>query len=182
MNFRKRWRDEPEINLIPFIDVLLVVLIFLMLTTTYTKFTEMQLRLPVADTDAQREYPKEIVVSIGPDGQYMVNKQVVNGNSVDVLVKTLSQMATQMTGQMAGQSSAEAPSQGQATTPQEVVLIINADANARHQAVIAVMESAKRAGISQITFATQPSGRSAASDAASPGAASPSASATAPSR
>ena len=55
MNFRKRWRDEPEINLIPFIDVLLVVLIFLMLTTTYTKFTEMQLRLPVADTDAQRE-------------------------------------------------------------------------------------------------------------------------------
>ena len=178
MNFRKRWRDEPEINLIPFIDVLLVVLIFLMLTTTYTKFTEMQLRLPVADTDAQREYPKEIVVSIGPDGQYMVNKQVVNGNSVDVLVKTLSQMATQM----AGQSSAESPSQGQATTTQEVVLIINADANARHQAVIAVMESAKRAGISQITFATQPSGRSAASGAASPGAASPSAAATAPSR
>ena len=178
MNFRKRWRDEPEINLIPFIDVLLVVLIFLMLTTTYTKFTEMQLRLPVADTDAQREYPKEIVVSIGPDGQYMVNKQVVNGNSVDVLVKTLSQMATQM----AGHSPAEAPSQGQATPPQEVVLIINADANARHQAVIAVMESAKRAGISQITFATQPSDRSAASGVASPSAASPSASATAPSR
>jgi len=180
MNFRKRWRDEPEINLIPFIDVLLVVLIFLMLTTTYTKFTEMQLRLPVADADAQREYPKEIVVSIGPDGQYMVNKQVVSGNSVDVLAKALSQMATQMTGQIAAQTSAEAPSQG--ASPQEVVLIINADANARHQAVIAVMESAKRAGISQITFATQPSGRSAASGVASPGAASPSASATAPSR
>ena len=176
MNFRKRWRDEPEINLIPFIDVLLVVLIFLMLTTTYTKFTEMQLRLPVADADAQREYPKEIVVSIGPDGQYMVNKQVVSGNSVDVLAKALSQMATQMTGQMAGQTSAEAPSQG--TSPQEVVLIINADANARHQAVIAVMESAKRAGISQITFATQPSGGSAAS----PGAAASAATATAPSR
>ena len=161
MNFRKRWRDEPEINLIPFIDVLLVVLIFLMLTTTYTKFTEMQLRLPVADTDTQREYPKEIVVSIGPDGQYMVNKQVVSGNSVDVLAKTLSQMATQMTGQIAAQTSAEAPSQG--ASPQEVVLIINADANARHQAVIAVMESAKRAGISQITFATQPSGGTAPS-------------------
>ena len=161
MNFRKRWRDEPEINLIPFIDVLLVVLIFLMLTTTYTKFTEMQLRLPVADADAQREYPKEIVVSIGPDGQYMVNKQVVSGNSVDVLAKALSQMSTQMATQMTGQSSAEAPSQG--TSPQEVVLIINADANARHQAVIAVMEAAKRAGISQITFATQPSGGTAPS-------------------
>jgi len=85
-----------------------------------------------------------------------------------------------MTGQIAAQTSAEAPSQG--ASPQEVVLIINADANARHQAVIAVMESAKRAGISQITFATQPSGRSAASGVASPGAASPSASATAPSR
>jgi len=161
MNFRKRWRDEPEINLIPFIDVLLVVLIFLMLTTTYTKFTEMQLRLPVADTDAQREYPKEIVVSIGPDGQYMVNKQVVSGNSVDVLAKALSQMSTQMTGQISAQTSAEPPSQG--ASPQEVVLIINADANARHQAVIAVMESAKRAGISQITFATQPSGSTAPS-------------------
>jgi len=161
MNFRKRWRDEPEINLIPFIDVLLVVLIFLMLTTTYTKFTEMQLRLPVADTDAQREYPKEIVVSIGPDGQYMVNKQVVSGNSVDVLAKALSQMSTQMTGQISAQTSAEPPSQG--ASPQEVVLIINADANARHQAVIAVMESAKRAGISQITFATQPSGGTAPS-------------------
>ena len=161
MNFRKRWRDEPEINLIPFIDVLLVVLIFLMLTTTYTKFTEMQLRLPVADADAQREYPKEIVVSIGPDGQYMVNKQVVSGNSVDVLAKALSQMSAQMATQMTGQTSAEAPSQG--ASPQEVVLIINADANARHQAVIAVMESAKRAGISQITFATQPSGGTAPS-------------------
>ena len=161
MNFRKRWRDEPEINLIPFIDVLLVVLIFLMLTTTYTKFTEMQLRLPVADADAQREYPKEIVVSIGPDGQYMVNKQVVSGNSVDVLAKALSQISTQMKGQLVGQTSAETPSQG--ASPQEVVLIINADANARHQAVIAVMESAKRAGLSQITFATQPSGGSAPS-------------------
>ena len=176
MNFRKRWRDEPEINLIPFIDVLLVVLIFLMLTTTYTKFTEMQLRLPVADTDAQREYPKEIVVAIGPDGQYMVNKQVVSGNSVDVLAKALSQMSTQMTGQISAQTSAEPPSQG--ASLQEVVLIINADANARHQAVIAVMESAKRAGISQITFATQPSG----SSVAPPGAAASSAAAKAPSR
>ena len=61
MNFHPKSgasREEPEINLIPFIDVLLVVLIFLMLSTTYSKFTEMQLRLPVADTEAQRDYPK----------------------------------------------------------------------------------------------------------------------------
>ena len=64
MNFRRRPTDEPEINLIPFIDVLLVVLIFLMLSTTYSKFTEMQLKLPVADADAQRDYPKEVIVAV----------------------------------------------------------------------------------------------------------------------
>ena len=63
MNFRPRAKDEPEINLIPFIDVLLVVLIFLMLSTTYSKFTELQLQLPVADADAQRDYPQ------GSDGR-----------------------------------------------------------------------------------------------------------------
>ena len=85
MNFRPRGRDEPEINLIPFIDVLLVVLIFLMLSTTYSKFTELQLRLPVADADAQRDYPREIVVGVSADGRYTVNKQPINGRSVDLL-------------------------------------------------------------------------------------------------
>ena len=63
MNFRHAQREEPEINLIPFIDVLLVVLIFLMLSTTYSKFTELQITLPVADADAQRDYPKEVIVA-----------------------------------------------------------------------------------------------------------------------
>ncbi|HRF22437.1 MAG TPA: biopolymer transporter ExbD, partial [Comamonas denitrificans] len=64
MNFRKRRTEEPEINLIPFIDVLLVILIFLMLTTTYSKFTEMELTLPSADTEQLRDRPKEVIVSI----------------------------------------------------------------------------------------------------------------------
>jgi biopolymer transport protein ExbD len=83
MNFRSRKQDEPEINLIPFIDVLLVILIFLMLSTTYSKFTEMQLKLPVADTDAQRDYAKEIIVSIGADGAYSVNRTPVAGRSLE---------------------------------------------------------------------------------------------------
>ncbi|MBC7916640.1 MAG: biopolymer transporter ExbD, partial [Rhodoferax sp.] len=62
MNFRHKAKEEPEINLIPFIDVLLVVLIFLMLSTTYSKFTEIQLTLPVADTQSPKEYPKELIV------------------------------------------------------------------------------------------------------------------------
>ena len=138
MNFRPRNQDEPEINLIPFIDVLLVILIFLMLTTTYSKFTEMQLRLPVADTEAQRDYPKEVVVAVGSDGAYMVNKTPVAGRSIEALVIALSE------GAKAGK---------------ETVVIISADAAARHQSVVTVMEAARRAGLTQITFATQSSAR-----------------------
>ncbi|MDO9144116.1 ExbD/TolR family protein [Rhodoferax sp.] len=133
MNFRVRNKEEPEINLIPFIDVLLVILIFLMLTTTYSKYTEMQLKLPVADVDAQRDYEREVLVSVSADGQYSVNKQGVNGRSVADLASALK------AGAKAGADS---------------VLIIHADANAKHQSVINVMEAARRAGLTQITFAT----------------------------
>ncbi len=138
MNFRPRTQDEPEINLIPFIDVLLVILIFLMLTTTYSKFTEMQLRLPVADTEAQRDYPKEVVVAVGSDGAYMVNRTPVAGRSIEALVVALNE------GAKAGK---------------DTVVIISADAAARHQSVVTVMEAARRAGLTQITFATQSSAR-----------------------
>jgi biopolymer transport protein ExbD len=136
VNFRPRTREEPEINLIPFIDVLLVVLIFLMLTTTYSKFTEMQLRLPVADADAQRDYPKEVVVAVSSDGRYMVNKQEVAGRDTDAVAAAIGQAAK------AGKES---------------VIIISADATATHQSVITVMEAARRIGLTQITFATQSS-------------------------
>lgn len=138
MNFRRANRDEPEINLIPFIDVLLVVLIFLMLSTTYSKFTEMQLKLPTADTDSQRDYPKELIVSVSSDGRYSVNKTAVEGKSVDAISLALS---------------------GAAKAGKDTVVIISADALATHQAVISVMEAARRAGLSQVTFATQPSAK-----------------------
>jgi biopolymer transport protein ExbD len=134
MNFRPRKNEEPEINLIPFIDVLLVVLIFLMLSTTYSKFTELQLRLPVADTDAQRDHPREVIVAVASDGRYAINKTPVNGRSVDALASAL----------------ADAGKMGKDT-----VVIISADAMAAHQSVISVMEAARRVGLSQITFATQ---------------------------
>lgn len=136
MNFRSRVRDEPEINLIPFIDVLLVVLIFLMLSTTYSKFTELQLTLPVADADAQRDYPKEVQVAVTSDGAYTVNQVPVPGRSLE-------ELATALT--------------GGAKAGKDSVIIINADASAKHQAVITVMEAARRAGLTQITFATQSS-------------------------
>ncbi len=135
MNFRSRSRDEPEINLIPFIDVLLVVLIFLMLSTTYSKFTEIQLQLPVADAQAQRDYPAEIQVLVGTDGNYGINGRGVPGGGPEALAEAL-------------QAAAKGP---------QTVVVINADASARHQAVITVMEAARRAGLQRITFATQPS-------------------------
>ena len=142
MNFRQRGHDgahsEPEINLIPFIDVLLVVLIFLMLSTTYSKFTELQLKLPVANADAQRDHPKEVVVGIGADGRYVINKQAVADRSVAGLAAALTAAAK------AGKDS---------------VVIISADGAAPHQAVISVMEAAQRSGLSQITFAAQRSGQ-----------------------
>ena len=138
MNFRSRTREEPEINLIPFIDVLLVVLIFLMLSTTYSKFTELQLKLPVADATAQRDYPKEVLVSVSSDGTYAVNKVPLLTRSTDALARALLDAAK------AGKDS---------------VVIISADASATHQSVVTVMEAARRAGLIQITFATQSSAR-----------------------
>ncbi len=137
MNFRPGNRDEPEINLIPFIDVLLVVLIFLMLTTTYSKFTELQVNLPVADAEQQRSNPKEVIVAVGSDGRYSINKEVLEGAGVETLTNALARAA---------QDS------------RDVVVIISADAAATHQSVINVMDAARRAGLVQITFATQQSG------------------------
>ncbi|CAN5450115.1 biopolymer transporter ExbD [soil metagenome] len=134
MNFRPHTRVEPEINLIPFIDVLLVVVIFLMLSTTYSKFTELQVRLPTADAEQQRDYPKEVIVAVSTDGRYMVNKTLVDGRGIEALGAALTLAAK------AGKDS---------------VIIISADASATHQAVITVMEAARRQGLTQITFATQ---------------------------
>ena len=138
MNFRARSREEPEINLIPFIDVLLVILIFLMLTTTYSKFTELQLRLPLADADLQRDRPKEIIVAVGRAGNYSVNKQPLAERSVEALSAALREAAK---------------------GGKDTVVIISADASAAHQAVITVLESARAAGLNQLTFAAQSTSR-----------------------
>jgi biopolymer transport protein ExbD len=136
MHFRRKNNDEPEINLIPFIDVLLVVLIFLMLSTTYSKFTEMQVTLPVADTEAQRDYPKELIVAVGADGNYSINHTLLQGRSLEVVAAALAD---------AGKNA------------KETVVVISADASAKHQSVVTVMEAARRVGLNQITFATQSS-------------------------
>jgi biopolymer transport protein ExbD len=137
MNFRGDRQDEPEINLIPFIDVLLVVLIFLMLSTTYSKFTELQVNLPSANADAARDRPAEIIVSVASDGRYAVDRQAVEGRSVELLAAALRAAAEQR---------------------QDPFLIISADATAAHQSVINVLDAARRAGLVRVTFAAQGGG------------------------
>lgn len=134
MNFRKSRPEEPEINLIPFIDVLLVVLIFLMLSTTYSRFTELQLTLPTADADKLRDRAHEVVVSVSADGRYTVNRKPVDGRSVETL-------AAEMSAAAAGADDA--------------VVIVTADATVAHQSVINVMDAARRANLPRLTFATQ---------------------------
>jgi len=141
MNFRKPRPEDPEINLIPFIDVLLVILIFLMLSTTYSKFTELSVTLPSANADASRDRPAEIIVAVAADGRYTVDHQAVDGRNVDALTQAL---------------------RAAADTRKESFLIISADAMSTHQAVINVMDAARRAGLSRMTFAAQTANGAAA--------------------
>ena len=138
MNFRRSVApDEPEINLIPFIDVLLVVLIFLMLSTTYSRFTELQINLPAADAEKLRERPAEIIVAVAADGRYAVNRRAIDGRSVEQLTAAL----------VAAAGGRE-----------DTVVIVSADALAAHQTVVNVLDAARRAGLSRLTFAAQGAG------------------------
>ena len=142
MNLRRvANRDEPEINFIPLIDVLLVILIFLMVTTTYQRVQELQITLPEAEADQAKQRPKEVNVGIDAQGRYVIDRAVFTFTSVPALADMLRKSA------------------GDA---KDAVVVINADANATHQSVIHVMEAARMAGLVQITFATQTPAGSAA--------------------
>jgi biopolymer transport protein ExbD len=135
MNFRRgRFREEPEINFIPLIDVLLVILIFLMASTTYSKFTELKISLPEAEAEKQLTRPKEINVAVDDKSRYEINKKTFGFSGVASLAAALKDAA-------AG-----------ATDP---VVIINADGAAKHQDVVNVMEAARLANFPNITFQTQ---------------------------
>ena len=135
MKFRPgRTREEPEINLVPLIDVMMVILIFLMITTTYSKYTELQINLPTADAEKQLERPNEISVLVNASGQYVIDKTPVTFSNVPALADSL---------RRAG---------GDRKDP---IIVISADALASHQSVVRVMEASRVAGYAQITFTTQ---------------------------
>lgn len=134
MNFQRgRYREEPEINLIPMIDVLLVILIFLMVTTTYSKFAGLEINLPTADAQSQQDKSSEVDVVVMANGNVLVNKTPVLG----------------------GVAAIGAALRGATQGNRDSVVVINADAKAAHQNVIDVMQAARSAGLSHISFATQ---------------------------
>lgn len=137
MNFQRgRTREDLEINLIPMIDVLLVILIFLLVTTTYSKFAGLEINLPTADTSQTSAQPNEINVVVTASGDVLVNRVAVSGREISTIAAALSR-------QIGGNSA------------KEPVVIINADAKTPHQGVIDVMQAAQLAGLSHISFATQ---------------------------
>ncbi|MGZ8197981.1 MAG: ExbD/TolR family protein [Burkholderiales bacterium] len=135
MRFRRTgFREEPEINFIPLIDVLLVILIFLMVTTTYSRFSELQINLPTAQATKAPERIDQIDVGVDAKGAYSVNKNVVGQANRDTLIEEIKRAAGGM---------------------KDPVIVINADAEASHQSVVRVMEAAQAAGYGRITFTIQ---------------------------
>lgn len=141
MNFRKgRSREELDINLIPFIDVLLVIVIFLMVTTTYSKFTALQVSLPTADAPKALEQPFELNVAVDAQGRYAINNNRIAARDAQGLADEMQSLL-------------------KASGKSDPVVIVNADALATHQTVINVLEAARIAGFPKLTFAAQASGR-----------------------
>lgn len=133
MNFRRHQPDDDtEINLVPLIDVLLVILIFLAATTTFNRYSQLDVTLPQAHSEAAAT--DGLSITISRDGMYALNGRLLGANTRDDIIEALRAAAT-----------------GQAAP----VLIVDADAQAAHAAVVRVMEAARMAGIEKIAFATQ---------------------------
>ena len=135
MGFKRKSRlEDPEINFIPLIDVLLVIIIFLIVSTTFSKFSELKINLPTADANPVEEKLLPINVTVTKDGQYAINEEILPQKSIDSIEKRLIQVAG---------------------NTKDLPVIINADAETPHQSVVNIMEASRRAGLTKITFSTK---------------------------
>lgn len=135
MNFkRKSSLEDPEINFIPLIDVLLVIIIFLVVSTTFSKFSELKINLPIAEANQSKDKDDSINIIITEDGQYSINERIIEAVSLEKLVVEL-----------------KVESNGKTDMP----VIINADAMTTHQSVVDVMEASRLVGLNRITFSTK---------------------------
>ena len=135
MNFQRgRRHEELEMNLVPLIDVLLVIIIFLVVSATFSRTSELQINLPTAEANSPQDKPLVVTVEVDATGRYMVNGRAVERADVAGIATALTKAA------------------GEGKEP---TIVINADAKTTHQSVINVMEAARQANYTHITFATQ---------------------------
>ncbi|MBC7755147.1 MAG: biopolymer transporter ExbD [Bdellovibrio sp.] len=135
MNFQRgRRHEELEMNLVPLIDVLLVIIIFLVVSATFSRTSELQINLPTAEANSPQDKPLVITVEVDATGRYMVNSKALDSADVASIASALTKAA------------------GDGKEP---TIVINADAKTTHQSVINVMEAARQANYTHITFATQ---------------------------
>ena len=135
MNFQRgKSHEDLEINLVPLIDVLLVIIIFLIVSATFARTSELQINLPTAEAASPSDKPLVITVEVDAGGRYMVNGNEVSGGDVGQIASALTKAA------------------GDGKEP---TIVINADAKATHQSVVNVMEASRQANYTHITFATQ---------------------------
>jgi biopolymer transport protein ExbD len=136
MDFQRgKKHEELEINFIPLIDVLLVIIIFLIVSATFSRTNELQINLPTAEANAPQDKPLMIEVAVDATGKYLIDGKPLADGSVSAISAAL-------------QAAAKAGNE-------EPTIVINADANATHQSVVNVMEASRVAGYTRITFATQ---------------------------
>ena len=128
---------EPEINLIPFIDVLLVVLIFLMISTTFTRYQELAITLPTANGSESQVDNKQVHIAVSRDGRFAINGKVTDRTQ-------LSSALTQLSNQSGSKDGVS-----------NVQVNIDADAKAPHQAVMSALEAARDANLSNVVFSSQ---------------------------
>lgn len=140
MRFRRPLDEEPELNLVPLIDVMLIVLIFLAVTTTYSRYTELRLQLPSAQASPTDTRINEIVVGVSADGRFALDRTVLPNTAPESVAQVLMQAAQGLN---------------------EPMVVIHADAQTPHQAVIDVIEAARLAGLSRISFVTERAGSAA---------------------
>lgn len=135
MNFQRGKRDEGlEMNLVPLIDVLLVIIIFLIVSATFSKTNELKINLPTAEASTAQDKPLAIEVGVDAEGKYTVDNKVLTEGSVKAIAAAL----------IAAVNGRPEPT-----------IIINADAKSTHQSVVDIMEAARESGYTHITFATQ---------------------------
>lgn len=135
MKIRKSARPDDYINVIPFIDVLLVLLIFFMVSSRFTHNAELRLSLPTADSKVEQQRLDETIeIAVGADGSYSINGRSLINKKPETLRNALKEMAGER---------------------RDLPMILSADADATHQSVVVAMDVAGQLGFSKLSITTR---------------------------